>query len=196
MNRILLFILLISITNLSFAQNDYLALKKGNKTIQRFWKNSYIAFQLKDGQWVKGIITKIENNSFDLKIEMITHSLFGSDTFHISDFHYPLSDIYAMPGKGLQIDYIDGGFKVNKSAGHVHWYWIKSGWLFRTGAIGHTVLYIANGIINNLSFSGINLGIAAGVFIAGVVLHKIYKPIFRLGKKYHLHSITTTPARA
>jgi hypothetical protein len=194
MNKLLLSAFLISLSTLSFAQHDYFVLKKRNKTVQHFWKDSYITFQLKDGQWVKGIITNIKKDSFELKIERITYSMMGSDTVHFSGFHYALSDIYAMPGKGLKIDYINGGFKVNKSAGHVHWYWVKSGWLFRTGAIGYTVLHIANGIINDLSFSGINLGIAAGVFIAGVVLHKIYKPIFRLGTKYHMESVSTSGA--
>ena len=68
----------------------------------------------------------------------------------------------------------------------MHWYWIKSGWIFRVGAAGYAGLNIANGIIdNNFSFSGGKLGIAAVIFLGGVVLHKTYKPTFRIRKKYH-----------
>ena len=195
MNRLLLSAILVFLSIFSFAQRDYLVLKKGNKVIQHFWKDSYITFQLKDRQWVKGIITNIKKDSFDLKIEKITRSMLGSDTVHFSGFHYTISDIYAMPKKGVQVDYIDNKLQINTSAGHQHWYWIKSGWIFRTGAIGYTVLYVANGLIeNDLSFSGSSLGIAAAVFVAGVVLHKVYKPTFRLRTRYHLESVGTSVA--
>src|SRR5436190_5061212 len=190
MNKLLLAAILVCFSIFSFSQGNYLVLKKRNKPIQHFLKNSYITFQQKDGQWMHGIITKIEKDSFYLNMEKVIFSMMGSDTTHFSGFHYALSDVYAIPGKGLKIDYINGGFKINKSAGHVHWYWVKSGWLFRTAAIGYTSLYVANGLIDNdLSFSAGKLGIAAAVFLAGVILHKVYKVIFRLGPKYHLETI-------
>jgi len=194
MRRILLTALLIFSTALAFAQYDFIVLKKRNKSVQYFWKDSYIAFQLKDGQWIKGIITRIEKDFFYLRIEKISHSLMGPDTVHFSGFQYAISDIYAIPKKGLQIDYMNGRFEVNKGAGHVHWYWIKSGWIFRAGAIGYIVLNISNGLLKkDLSFSGKGFAIAAGVFSGGVVLHQIYKPIFRLGKRYHLECSSISP---
>ena len=195
MNKLLLSALLILFTISTQAQVNYMVLKKGNKTVQHFWKDSYITFQQKDGQWMHGIITKIENDSFYLTMEKITYSMMGSDTAHFSGFHYALSDVYVMPKKGLKIDYIDGQFRINPGAGHLHWYWIKSGWLFRTAAIGYTGLYLANGLIdNNLSFSGGKLGVAGAVFLAGVILHKVYKVTFRLGNKYHLEAVNTSVA--
>jgi len=172
-----------------------MVLKKGNKTVQHFWKDSYITFQQKDGQWMHGIITKIENDSFYLTMEKITYSTMGSDTAHFSGFHYAFSDVYAMAKKAVKIDYIDGQFRINRAAGHLHWYWIKSGWLFRTAAIGYSALYVANGLIdNNLSLSGGKLGVASAVFLAGVILHKVYKLTFRLGNKYHLKAVSTSVA--
>jgi hypothetical protein len=182
-------VVLIFSTASAFGQYDFIVLKKRNKSVQYFWKDSYIAFQLKDGQWIKGIITKIEKDFFYLRIEKISHSLMGPDTVHFSGFRYAISDIYAIPKKGLQIDYMNGRFDVNRAAGHVHWYWIKSGWLFRVGAIGYAVLNVSNGLLKkDLSSSRSGFGIAAAVFSGGVVLHKIYKPYFRLGKRYHLEA--------
>ena len=72
----------------------------------------------------------------------------------------------------------------------MHWYWIKSGWIFRTGAAGYAALSVANGLIkNDFTFTGSRLGIAAGVFLAGVLLKKTYKLTHRLGKKYYLETI-------
>jgi hypothetical protein len=196
MIKLLPVLFLLFFTASSFAQNDYILLKKKNKSLQYFWKDSYISFQLKDRQWVKGIITKIEKDSFYLKIEKIRYSLMGSDTEYFSGFHYALSDIYAVPKKGVQVDDINGRFKINMSAGNQHWYWIKSGWIFRAGAIGYTGLYVINGLIeNNLSFSGSRLGIVAAIFLGGVLLHEIYRTTYPLGHKYHLESSNASKRR-
>lgn len=121
---------------------------------------------------------------------MVVHYyLMGSDTFYYNIKSFALPDVYAMPNSGILIHYTNGRFQISRSAGHMHFYWIKSGWLFRTGAAGYAGLHIANGLIqNNLSFrdSKTPLLIAAGVFLGGVLLHKKYKPYLRIGKKYRL----------
>jgi hypothetical protein len=116
MIKLLPALFLLFFTASSFAQNDYLLLMKKNKSLQYLWKNSYISFQLKDRHWKKGIITKIEKDSFYLKIEKIRSSLMGSDTEHLSGFHYALSEIYSVPKKGVQVDDISGRFTINMSA--------------------------------------------------------------------------------
>ncbi len=190
MIRLLLILFLTGYTISALAQDNMLALKKRSNTIQRFWKNGYISFQLQDGRWMKGVITKIANDSFYLTTEIITNSLLRADTQHYSGYHYAISDIYALPKRGLQIDYINGEFQINKAAGHMHFYWVKSGWLFRAGAIGYVALDAANGLIkHNFTFSGSKYGIAAGVFAGGVLLKKVYKVTYRLGKKYRLEVV-------
>ncbi len=95
-----------------------------------------------------------------------------------------------MPKKRYLIDYKNGHFQISTSAGHVHWYWVKSGWIFRAGAIGYAALNVVNGLINNnFSFAGSKLGIAAGVFLFGVLLQQLYKPTLTVEKKYHLERI-------
>jgi hypothetical protein len=116
----------------------------------------------------------------------------GTDTVHYGILRFSVSDIYAMPKKGILVDYKNGQYQISRSGGHVKWYWIKSGWVFRVGAIGYATLHITNGLIqNDFSFSESKqeLGIAAGVFLFGVLLKQLYKPTLQIGKKYHIESL-------
>ena len=114
----------------------------------------------------------------------------GSDTTRFAGYHYALSDVFAVPKKGVQIDYRNNAFNITEVGGHMHWYWIKSGWLFRATALGYAALNVTNGLIkNNFSFTDAKLGIAAGVFAAGVILKKKYHLTHRLGQKYHFEML-------
>lgn len=179
-------------SSLVYCQNDILIFKIRNKEITRYWEGSTIAFQLWDKQWEKGEITRIKNDSFYIRPIIVRYSFMGSDTFHYSISGFALTDIFAMPNKGIQIDYINGHFQISRSGGHVHWYWIKSGWIFRAGAAGYAGLNIVNGLINNnfsFSDSKTQLLTAAVVFFGGVLLHKDYKPYLLIGGKYHFKTI-------
>ncbi len=190
MIKLILTIFFSCCTSLLFAQSDMLIYKKGDKRIQHFYKDSYISFQLNNQEWMKGFITSITNDSFYFTKEIVRYYTMGSDTTRIAGYHYALSDIYAMPKKGVQIDYIGDRFNISGSGGHQHWYWIKSGWIFRVGAAGYAALNVANGLIkNDWAFAGSKVGIAAGVFAVGMILKKTYKLTHRLGKKYHLETM-------
>lgn len=189
MNKLTLITILLFSFSLAYCQQDILVFKKRNNEINRYWKGSTIAFQLRDKQWQKGEITKIQNDSFYIRPMVVRYSHMGTDTFHYSVRGFVLTDVFAMPNKGILIDYINGRFQISTSGGHVHFYWIKSGWIFRVGAAGYAGLNITNGLLkNNFSFSDskTQLLIAAGVFLGGVLLHKNYKPYLRIGRKYHL----------
>ena len=174
----------------SIAQNNFLILKKKGRGIQHFQRGSHITFQLKNNEWLQGIITKIENDSFYFTKEIIIYHTMSVDTIHFSGYHFALSDVYAMPKKGVQVEYINGAYRINMSAGHIHWYWIKSGWVFRAGAAGYAALNVANGIIkNDFTFTGSRLGVAAGVYLFGMLLHQLYTFRFKLGKKYRLEEV-------
>ena len=184
---------LIAILSLTFSfassQQNVLIFKKRNKTVTMFWKNSMIAFQLKDKEWRKGEITRIQGDSFFIRPVVINYALMGTDTIHFGVTGYSIRDIFAMPKKGFLIDYIDGRFQISRSGGHVHFYWVKSGYIFRISAAVYAGLNIINGVIyNNLSIaeSKTPLAIAAAVFLGGVIMHKTYKPTLRIGRKYHL----------
>jgi hypothetical protein len=173
-----------------YCQHDFFIFKKKDKTIALFSKDSYIAFQVKDHQWYTGYITKVQSDSFYIKPMVVHYNLVGTDTAYYDVLPFTLADVFAMPKKGVQVDYINGRFQITTSGGHVHWYWVKSGWIFRAGAAGYAILNVLNGVIkNNFSFSGSNLGIAAAVFLFGELLHHTYKPTLRLGKKYYLQPV-------
>ena len=189
MNKLTLITILSFSISLAYCQQDILVFKKKNKEIYRYWKGSTIAFQLRDKQWQKGEITKIKNDSFYIRPTVVRYSLMRTDTLHYAVRGFALTDVFAMPNKGILIDYINGSFQISRSGGHVHWYWIKSGLLFRVGAAAYAGLHIVNGLLqNNFSFSDskTELLAAAAVFLVGVLLHMNYKPYLRVGSKYRL----------
>jgi hypothetical protein len=189
MNKLILIAILSFSSSLAYCQQDILVFKKGNKEIKRYWVGAIVAIQLKDKQWQKGEITKIQNDSLYIRPTVVRYSLMGSDTVHYSVRGYALTDVFAMPNKGILIDHINGRFQISTSGGHVHFYWIKSGWIFRVGAAGYAGLNMANGLIQDkfsFSDSKTRLLSAAGVFLAGVLLHKNYKPYLRITRKYRL----------
>ena len=168
-----------------------LVLKKRNKSLLYFYKDSHISFQLKNKEWIKGIITKIDNDSFYFTKEIIRYYTMGSDTIRFTGYHFAISDVYALPKKGVQIDYINERFQITMNGGHQHWYWIKSGLLFRVVGGGFALLSITNGLIkHNFTLTGRNLSIAVGVFLGGVILKKSNKLTLQLGGKYQLKNIS------
>ena len=190
MNKLTLISFLTFCSLVAYCQHDFFILKKRNKTIAIFTKDSYMAFQLKDRQWYAGRITKVQHDSFYLKPMVVHYNFSGIDTVYYSELPFLLSDVFAMPKKGVQIDYINGRYRITTSGGHVHWYWIKSGWIFRVGAAGYAALNVINGLIkNDFLFSGSKLGIAAGIFLLGEVLHYMYTPVLRLRKTYYLEPV-------
>lgn len=172
---------------IAYPQQNTLVLKKRNKIVQRFFKGSTIAFLDKNEIWQKGEISDIKKDSFFVRVLLISNSFSGIDTFHLFPNSYAINDIMAMPKKEILIDNKNGRFQISRAGGHRHWYWIKSGWIFRSMAAGYTGLTVANGIIHNdfsLAESKKSLLIAGGVFIIGFVLQKLYTPILPVGKKY------------
>lgn len=188
MQRLLTIILFISFPIFSFCQTEMLVVKKKYKTINQFWKGNFIAFSTGYDQWHKGEIMEIKKDSFFIRPMVATFHLMGSDTTYFPIERYSLADVKVMPKKGYLIDFVKGRWYFSRSGGHVHFYWIKSGWLFRTGAIGYAGLNLLNGIIqNNFTKADIKVyAIAGGVYLFGVFLKHAYKPYFHLGKKYKI----------
>lgn len=189
MKTAMMMILLLSFLS-GFSQHGILFFRKNNRTITTYLKDSYIAFELKNHQWFAGIITGVQNDSFYLKPLEVTYGMLGTDTLASEIVGFALSEIYALPKKGVLVDYRNGSFQISTSGGHVHWYWVKSGWIFRVLGAGYAGLVITNGLIqNNLSLAGSKLAVAAAVFLFGELLRQSYKPTLRLEKKYKLEYI-------
>ena len=172
---------------IGYSQQNILVFKKKYKTLTNFWVGSSIAFQTKDRKWQKGDITKIQNDSFYIRPKVIQHSLYRTDTFYYNVLGFSILDVYAMPKNGVLVDYKNGEYQIVNSGGHQHWYWLKNGSIFRIVGAAYAALVVVNGLINSdLSENTAQLAIAAGVFLVGVVMQKIYKQTLRLGKKYRL----------
>ena len=163
------------------SQDNVIIFKKGNKSIDQFWKGNFIAFQLENKNWEKGELMRITSDSFYIRPRVVKYNFMQTDTFYYPVKGFKLSDIYAMPKRGYLIDYVNGQFQISKYGGHVHFYWIKSGYIFRLAGAGFAVLGIVNG-------SWINVPIGAGVFIAGMVMKKMYKLTIRVKGRHRIES--------
>jgi len=179
------------------SQNDYLLLKKKQQGIQRFWKDSHITFQTSDGQWITGIITKITNDSFYFTQEIIHYYLMGSDTQHFSGFRFSINDIRVLPTSRQMLVYHNE--QVSVIPGHEKFMWVRNGFIFQAAGAGYVGLNIINDLINNdPPFAKKNLGrlgIGAGVFLIGTLLHLHFDPYIRIGKKYSLQCVVIPSAQ-
>jgi len=162
-----------------YCQEDVLVFKKGSHSIEKFWKGDFIAFQLENKVWEKGELIRIRNDSFYIRPEVIKYGLMGTDTFYYPLKGFSVSDVYAMPKRGYLIDFVNGRFQISKYGGHVHFYWIKSGYIFRVGGAGFALLGLVNGSL-------INIPIGAAVFAAGMLMKKMYKLTIPIKGKYRM----------
>lgn len=191
MAKIILLILIFSLPIGVFSQTGYLVLKKRNRPLRYFWKNSRITFQRNDGEWVHGIITCIHNDSFSLTREMIRYTLSGIDTTHYRGYIFSLKDVYALPTKKEMI--VHDNNRVQVILGHEKFVWVRNGFIYQVAGAGYVGLNIANDLIRNEppfakeKLKG--LGIGAAVFAIGTILHYGFYPHIRIGKKYHLEAV-------
>lgn len=184
--RLTAIVLLLSLCLPAFSQQNMLLFKRGNKTLERYFKGSFIAFQLRNERWVKGRMVDVSQDSVSINPEIVIYRTMGSDTFHLLTEKYAFADIYAVPKKGYLIDYNGRGWGYNGAGGHVHWYWVKSGWLFRTLGLGYMGLHMANGIIKNEAvFKDGRLAVAAGLVGLGFWMKHRYKPYIKINRRYH-----------
>jgi hypothetical protein len=191
MNQLKLLPVLLFFSSITYSQQTALVFKKGTHAVSTFWKGDFIAFQTSDKQWQKGELMRIQNDSFYIRPMVVLYGMMHNDTLRYDIQPYSLADVYAMPKRGVLIDYRYGSFQISPAGGHQHFYWIKSGWLFRTGGAGHAGFHLLNAAVDhNLSVSGRTLGIDAGAFLFGILLKHLYKLTIRTGKKYHLQILT------
>lgn len=185
MLRILTIITLLFSGKISYAQKSFLEFKKGRKVISSYWEGAEITFLAKEGEWEKGIIKKLTGDSITIQPSYVEYYPMGTDTITLSTIGFSINDVWAMPKKGMLIDYKNGQFQINRAGGHVHFYWIKSGTLFRYGAAAYLAVSLVNSINRDNKITGGELAIGAGVFAVGVLLKYLYKPYWKIGKKYH-----------
>lgn len=174
---VLLTCIVISIT--AFGQPSFVVLRKHNQTIKTYFTASYIVLQLSNKQWIQGRIRKVKEDSLFIDQMVIRQvgNYFGLpsiDTVRLGLFKIPVHEIYALPKQANGINIISNGV------------------LLQAAGAGYIALNIINGIGKSEPIfkgqNGTNLGIAAGVFSVGELLHLTYKDTYILGKKYMLYT--------
>jgi len=186
MSKFALVIILLLFGRSTYAQKSILEFKRGRKVISRHWEGTEISFLLQDGEWKKGLIKKINKDSIYIQPSVVHYSPMGTDTFTLNTVGFSISEIHAMPKRGMLIDYKNGRFQISRSGGHVHFYWIKSGVLFRWGAAAYLGVALVNGLYDKeRKVTGGEIAYSLGVFGFGVLLKYLYKPYLKVGKKYH-----------
>ena len=191
MHKIFTLFLLLLILHKVNAQKDFFVLKKHDQTIETFFEDSHITFQFNNGDWITGIITKIQNDSFYFKQEIIHYYAMGTDTQYYSGYKLALKDIHAVPRANFSYNY--RGDNIQLTYGRQSFIYVKNGLIFKLLGGGYAALNLFNNLTeNDPPFAKKNiapLSIAAAVYLIGVVLHRSYKPVLVLGKKYHLEYI-------
>jgi hypothetical protein len=159
---------------------DYIIFKKRYKTIRNYFAGSYITFQLNNGQWQEGTITRIAHDSMWMKQQQIqlVGKGFGSeiDTVTFGYNKLAIADIVAMP-------------RPKES-----WSFIKNGTLFKLAGGAYIALNVINGFGKGADplFGSRNLPkliTAASVYAVGTALGLLYKPYARIAKKYRIQYV-------
>jgi hypothetical protein len=157
------------------AQNGFLSVKKRNKQVMYYGKDSRFTFQTSDGEWITGFIEKIEKDSFTFSQQVIRYYTIGTDTLNFTGLRFALTDIIALPPR------------------HQHFMWLRNGLLFQLLGGGNAGLNIINDLYrSDPPFARRNLpglGISAAIFLVGTFMHADFDPSIRPGRKYKLELI-------
>ncbi len=162
------------------AQQDFVVLKKRNKTIETFFTGSYISFLINKNNSVSACIKQIKNDSLLLKpfYEVVRGNPLGlmyTDTIWQPNFKIAVTNIYAFPRTNKSFEYI------------------KNGTIFQIGSAGYVLLNVINALSNNNKLfdadNSTRLGFAAGIFSIGEAMHLLRLPVLVIGKKYKLQYI-------
>ncbi len=154
--------------------NDFILLKKNNKTIARYFAGSTIELTTNTGAYIAATITEIKHDSLFLK-EYIVRQAYTAMGFYVLDttgvyyYKYHYNEIKA----------------IGKTAGH-HFDFSGSGASLMGGGI---VLMIASGVVylaDRKKFSPELLGAAAALTGIGYLLIKTSGKGMVIGKKYSL----------
>lgn len=177
--KLIFLLLFTSIFIQANAQQGFVVLRKRNQTIQTFFPTSYIRLQLSNKQWIEGRIKRIKEDSLfidQMAIRQVAN-YFGLptiDTVRFGLFKIHLNEIYALPKTSDGLAFLTNGT------------------LLQIGSAGYIGLNVINGIGKNEPIfstdNGTRLGIAAGIFAIGTLLHRTHKDTYILGKKYQLFS--------
>jgi hypothetical protein len=177
MKLLLILALLLTYLPSSAQQSDFFLLKRSGKTVKSFFTGGYINFATKKGETCSGYIKKVAHDSVWVEYQDIIkgYTAFGGvllDTIAYEARRFAITDIASIHKEEKRLE---------QSAPAV---------LLRIGSTGYILLHIINSIILHQTISLKKLGIAAGVYIASVLIHKLHKEDYYIGGKYSLQYVS------
>jgi hypothetical protein len=185
MNRCLLVLITAFTITSSFAQSDFIQLKKNNKVLKTWFKDNYITLQLKNDQWLDAVIYKIKDDSLFLRPYVVNTYMNRLGLNFLDTTYYGLMVIHISYVKAFPKD--DEGFE-----------YVKNGTIFKIAGGGYALLNVINTLSNHEAvFGSDNLPkilIALGVFAVGEILSLTHKREYVMGKKYHIEYISVKPS--
>ena len=184
MQKCLLLFIASFFTAYTYAQGDFLLLKKRNKTIQTFYTGYYITFRTKSKEWISGYINTMANDTLHLKpFELVRY---------INGWGIPAVDTLWHNKKKIAVKDIDAFERLDQSVNY-----IKDGTILQVIGAGYILLNVINTwssgdqlFDNN---NGTKLAIAAAVFAVGTLMHQSRNPYLQVGRKYRLQYVNLTP---
>ena len=173
------------------AQRQILVVKRNGRTLERYWPGQSFSFAIAANQWRKGELVRVEHDSFFVRPSVVHYYLGGSDTSYFPVEGYSIHDVARLPRPRFLIAYNGREYNFTRTGGHVHWYWVKSGWLFRAAGLGYAGLYTVNGLIrDDFDWKDSRLAIAGGSYLLGFILKRVYKIYRPLNRRLRLQTIT------
>ncbi|MGN6214680.1 hypothetical protein [Parafilimonas sp.] len=185
MKRCILSIIAALALTSSFAQSDFIQLKKNNKVIKSWFKGNDFYGQLKNGNWITAEIYKIQDDSLYLRPYVVRTYVNRLGLPFLDTTYYGLMAVH--PGQLNAFPREDRGFG-----------YVKNGWIFDIAGGGYLLLNVINTLSDKEPVFGSDnlpkIGIAAGVLAIGVVLGLTHKSTYIIGKKYRIEYINAKPS--
>ncbi|RFM30271.1 hypothetical protein [Deminuibacter soli] len=180
MKNCLLIVLLGFVAQRACAQEDFVLLKKGDRTIERYYSGSNIYIYTTYDQYLKGIVDKCRNDSIFIKVQSteMVPTMYGSkpELINWGTTGVALKEIAIVPHKRISM-----------------------------ASVGNTLVgaaFIAGGIIGINSIHTTEKGDYAiayfataglGFLVSQIHFFKQRKPLgYTIGKKYHLEYVNMT----
>ena len=185
MNRCILILITAFIITSSFAQSDFIQLKKNNKVLKTWFKDNNITLQLKNNQWLDAMIYKIQDDSLYLRPYVVQTYVNRIGLNFLDTTYYGLMIIHTSYIKAFPKE--DEGFA-----------YVKNGAIFKIAGGGYALLNVINTLSNHEPVFGKDnlpkILIALSVFAVGEILSLTHKKDYIIGKKYRIEYISVKPS--
>jgi len=179
--KLLLLFFLITPSCLQAQKNDFFLLKKKNDlTIKSFYEGSYISLVMSDNEHYSGIIRKVMKDSVWIEYQQVVTGMTAIGSI--------ITDTIAYEAKRFAVKDIRYIKKEKRGFNEA----VPSA-ILKIGGAGYIFLHTFNGIIQKDKISIKNISIAAGAFVAGVLMNKLKKEYYYIGKRYSVQYVSLPP---